>query len=355
MVEMIAFLWKNAAVKKILSTRLILGKLAFWLFLGIVVAITATAMFSDYKKVGSLLASIELIWLPFIVLSVLSNYLLRFVKWCYLLRVVGVKVPFWQNMWIFFSAFTMVLSPGKIGELVKSFLLRERFAIPVTKTAPVVMAERLTDLLGLMALCLIGFSQFAFGGKTLLIVAALLFCGILMLSNPGFWKLVDHFLAKFARFAKFRRPIKIIQESTMDLFSIKSLLLTTPLSAISWAGEGFALYLIFRSMGLDMPALFAISIFAHAFSSIVGALSFLPGGLLVTEGAMGMFFVYVSIPEAQAISATFLIRAVTLWFAVLLGTTVFLLGHSKSDLKALQFISQNKNSSEDCDEAEISE
>lgn len=340
-------------MKKTFSTTSIFIRLAFWLFLVAVVAITATAMFSDYRKVIDLFTSIDPFWIPLIILSVLHNYVLRFIKWCFFLRVVEVQVPFRQNLWVFFSAFTMVLSPGKIGELVKSFLLRARFAIPVAKTGPIVMAERVTDLLGLVILCLIGFSQFAFGGRTLLIVAILLLCAIFMLASSAFWKQVDRFLAGFNRLKKFRKPVMLIQESTVGLLSIKSLLITIPLSALSWAGEGVALYLIFRAMGTDSPSLLAISIFAHAFSSIVGALSFLPGGLLVTEGAMGMFFLYVSIPDAQAISATFLIRAVTLWFAVILGTIVFLLGHNRSDLEALQLISQPNKSGEEKDETEV--
>lgn len=340
-------------MKKSFSTSSILTRLAFWLFLAVVVAVTATAMFSDFGRVVALFKTIEISWLPLIIASVLFNYLLRFGKWCFFLRIVEVRIPLRENLWVFFSAFTMVLSPGKIGELVKSFLLKARFNIAASKTAPVVMAERLTDLLGLMTLCFIGFTQFAFGGKTLLVVGLLLLAIIVLLTREKFWAMIDHLLARFKGLSRFRRPVKVIQESTRDLFSFKSLFIATLLSAVSWAGEGLALYLIFRAMNVEIPSLLLLSVFAHAFSSIVGALSFLPGGLLVTEGAMGMFFVYATIPDAQAISATFLIRAVTLWFAVILGTVVFLLGHTREDLAALQIVTSKKDSIEVADEAEV--
>ena len=341
-------------MKKSFSTTSVLTRLGFWLFIAVVAAITATVMFSDSGRVIKLLSEIDPVWLPLIFSSVIFNYLLRFIKWNYFLGIVGAKVPLKDNLWVFFSAFTMVLSPGKIGELVKSFLLRGRFDIPVAQTAPVVMAERLTDLLGLMTLCLIGFSQFAFGGRTILVVAILLGLIIVSITRPWIWHQLEAVATKFPKLSKLKHPIKIIQNSLRDLFSFKSLLFTTILSAISWAGEGIALYLIFRALQVEIPMLLMVSIFAHAFSSIIGALSFLPGGLLVTEGTLGMFFVFVKIADAQAVSATFLIRAVTLWFAVILGTTIFLLGHNREDLAALQLIGNNKvNNDEALNEAKV--
>lgn len=321
---------------KAFSINTIIWRLALWLGVALILFITATAMLTDYQKVIALVATISWSYLIAIIAAVLFNYALRFIKWNYFLGIVGVSVPLKLNLWIFFSAFTMVLSPAKIGELVKSFLLKSRLGIAVAKTAPVIVAERLTDLLGLLILCAIGFSQFAFGGKTLALVAIIMTGGILALTRPAFWGMLDRLLSGKAKLSKIRESIKAMQQSTRDLLSLRSLAFSVPLSACSWGGEGVALYLIFTSMGLQLDSLLPISLFAHAFSSIAGAVSFLPGGLLVAEGTMGAFFVFAGIPDATAVSATFLIRAVTLWFAVILGTVVFMLGYNQDDLQAFQ-------------------
>jgi hypothetical protein len=39
----------------------------------------------------------------------------------------------------------MVLSPGKVGELLKPYLLSERTGVPMTQTIPALVTERLTD------------------------------------------------------------------------------------------------------------------------------------------------------------------------------------------------------------------
>jgi len=53
--------------------------------------------------------------------------------------------------------------------------------------------------------------------------------------------------------------------------------------------------------------------------TIAGALSFLPGGLGVTEGTMTLALVRWHLDRATAVAATLLTRLATLWFAVLLG------------------------------------
>jgi len=302
-------------------------KIGFWLFIAAVIVSTGIAVFSDFGRVAELLGRISPGWLMWILGAVIFNYVLRFLKWAYFLHLLHLSVQFKDSIWTFFSAFTMVLSPGKIGEVVKSLLLKARYGYPVSKTAPIVLAERITDLLGLLILSLYGASRFAFGGGTLAIFCFIIVGGIFLITRKLFWSyLRENVAARFAQLDKFRSSLIVLEESTSNLLALKPIAVTTMMSAISWAGEGMALFFIFQALGVSREELLGISIFAHAFSSIVGAFSFLPGGLLVTEGTLGVFFVFVGIGTDQSVSATFLIRALTLWFAVFLGATVFLLG-----------------------------
>lgn len=297
--------------------------------------LTGSALFVDLHDVGRRLAAFTPATLLAMVAAVLANYLLRFVKWQYFLGRVGVTVPTGSSLIVFVSAFTMVLSPGKLGELMKAWLLRARFGIPLARTAPVVMAERITDLLGLIVLAAVGASRFAYGGATLAASLLLVVGGVVLITRPGFYRWCeDRLLADRPRLQRLRAPLRMLQDATVTLLSPASLLVTIPLSAVSWAGEGVALWLIFRALAVPVPDLLLVALFAHAFSSIVGALSFIPGGLFVTEGTLGVFFVMVGIGSGDAVTATLLIRAVTLWFAVVLGTFVFLVSGAAGWLTA---------------------
>ena len=57
----------------------------------------------------------------------------------------------------------MTVTPGKVGEWLKSYLLKEVHGTPVTRSAPILLAERLTDSLALLIIC--GFGVVAFGQR----------------------------------------------------------------------------------------------------------------------------------------------------------------------------------------------
>jgi uncharacterized membrane protein YbhN (UPF0104 family) len=154
-----------------------------------------------------------------------------------------------------------------------------------------------------------------------------------MLTRPAFWDFISRFAGKFACLASIGRHLPLARQTFAGILTLKSMLLIVPLSALSWAGEGFALYMALSAMGVAMPGLLSIAIFAHALGAIAGAVSFIPGGLLATEGVMGTFFVCMAVPQSVAVSATFMIRVATLWFAVFLGLVVFMAGYRPADLQ----------------------
>jgi uncharacterized protein (TIRG00374 family) len=64
----------------------------------------------------------------------------------------------------------------------------------------------------------------------------------------------------------------------------------------------------------------AAAVFVLSFSTAVGAVSALPGGLGAAEVSIaGMLTLILGMPPAEATSATVLIRLATLWFGVALG------------------------------------
>src|SRR5207248_2162695 len=85
--------------------------------------------------------------------------------WELYLRRLGVRIPLRDSFGIFLSGFSLTVTPGKIGEVLKSYLLREVHGVPMARTAPIVIAERLTDLVALAALALVGVGALAGGER----------------------------------------------------------------------------------------------------------------------------------------------------------------------------------------------
>ncbi len=91
----------------------------------------------------------------------------------------------------------------------------------------------------------------------------------------------------------------------------------TLVSLISWLFECLGYHLILLNFGIEFGFFWAS--FSYAFATIIGALSMLPGGLGVTEGSLTYFLVNKGVANNVAVTTTFIVRVVTLWFAVLVG------------------------------------
>ncbi|MCI0856826.1 MAG: flippase-like domain-containing protein, partial [Chloroflexi bacterium] len=137
------------------------SKLLLSVLLGVVVYAGVT-FFVDYNDVASSLADFNWALLPLILGLTTMNYLFRFAKWEYYLRIIGVEgLSRRDSFLIFFSGLGMVITPGKVGEWLKSYLLRQVHGTPIARSAPILIAERLTDSIALLIICAAG--VFVFG------------------------------------------------------------------------------------------------------------------------------------------------------------------------------------------------
>ena len=116
----------------------------------------AVSIYGDVHELGDRLAGYA--WWTFAAALglALTNYALRYVRWTLYLRHRGLSVPPRTSVLVFVSGFALSVTPGKIGELIKSYLLRAILAIPIARSAPLVVAERVTDLIALLLLGLLG-------------------------------------------------------------------------------------------------------------------------------------------------------------------------------------------------------
>jgi len=89
------------------------------------------------------------------------------------------------------------------------------------------------------------------------------------------------------------------------------------ISCIAWFSECLVLYFALSAYGFEANWLRAT--FIYASSTLAGAISILPGGLVATEGSMTGMLLLFDLERNQAASVTFVVRLCTLWLAVFLG------------------------------------
>jgi uncharacterized protein (TIRG00374 family) len=268
-----------------------------------------------------------------------GNYGLRVVKWEMYLRILGVRIPFWESVKIFLSGFSLTVTPGKVGEVLKSYLLRESHGIPMARTAPIVVAERVTDLIALMALALVGVSELG-GGKRVIVAAGVLVgVFLVVVSSRRLVHAIINLAAKFPMGARLAPKLREFYDATAELMKPAPLFASTLLSLVAWALECVAFWVVLRGFA-GAEASLRLCTFIYSAMTIAGALSFLPGGLGVQEGGMVTLLVTMAhgVLKPRATAATFVTRLCTLWFAVAIGVVslLFVRGRGAVDLKSLQ-------------------
>lgn len=285
------------------------------------------SVYADLDKLLSVFGNFNWIWLPVILVLSFMNYIFRFIKWHYYLNILKIKLPYKESFLIFLSAFTMSVTPGKMGEVLKSYLLKEENGTPVSKSAPIVLAERLTDFVSIVLLCLIGSYVFNYGRIIILIIGLVFILTIIFLSIRSFSLKMIGILEKISFLKKHTEKIRTAYESIYQMIKIEPLIIATIISLISWFFECLGFYIVINvfshSSGMEISLL--SSTFIYAFSTLIGAIAMLPGGVGVTEASLTGLLVYSKIPKDISVASTIMIRLATLWFAVLVGiVSVFL-------------------------------
>jgi uncharacterized membrane protein YbhN (UPF0104 family) len=286
----------------------------------------ALSFLGDVRALGASLSAFSYTALATALGLVLGNYAVRFMRWQYYLRTLSVRVEPGLSALVFVAGFVMSVTPGKMGEVFKSVLLHQYRGISIARTAPVVVAERLLDLVALVVLVSVGSTAFSHG-RTIALLGALVVLGIVLgctvrpVAELGFGLL--------ERLGPARRIVPKLREA---YGALQELTRTGPFVAgaayalFGWTLECAATYVLVSGFP-DTHVAWDGATFSYAAGTLAGALAMLPGGLGVAEVGMSGLLRAADpgLSLATAAAATILVRLSTLWFGVALGAVGLLL------------------------------
>jgi uncharacterized protein (TIRG00374 family) len=257
-----------------------------------------------------------------------GNYALRFAKWELCLGWLGVRaagagnapgLTHTRSALIYVAGLSMSVTPGKLGEVLRSVLLKASDGVSGSRTAPIVVADRLTDLIALVLLSLLGIAGHAELWPVVLGTLAIVLGAVAALGSPAFLSRALALVSRLGLRAIASRAEALVASSA-ELLRLRSLATLTALSVLGWGLECVGYFCVLRGFAGTDPAL-AQSAFLWASTTLIGAVSFLPGGLGATEGSLAVLAARLvpGVDSAIALASTFLIRVATLWYAVALG------------------------------------
>ena len=291
------------------------------LLLGIlgIIAIYAIILIAfDVNIISEKINDFDFQYLLFIIPLIPLTWGVLFLRWNLLLKNSAIDIPLKDNFMIFISGFALGVTPGKVGELIKAQLLKNKFNIPRSKTAPLVIVERFYDFFAIAIISLFGILVFEYS----IYIFTILSVGIIIfLTITSSEKLFLKFLQKIEKIKFLRnfsselpKSFTIIQKSTRG----KIFPLSIILSVIFWILDSIIAYLTLLSFGIDIIDYFVLmSIYTS--SIILGVISFLPLGIGVVEGSLVGFLSLNGIEFPLATVIVVFIRFFTRWIGVMAG------------------------------------
>ena len=318
---------KNTSLTRKLIPGLLFGLLVF----------AGLILVGDIRQIGDEVRGFPWLIIPLVLGLTLWNYILRFIKWHYFLGQVGVRqLPILESARLFVAGFPLAVTPGKVGETLKGVWLNQLTDIPTARGVSVVLAERISDGLAMLILSTVGVIAYRRYWPAFAIVLGLLL-GVVIISQIR--PLSEYLLGIGVRLPlvnRFAHSVNEFYEGSSTLFRPWTTFISVSLGTISWLAEGIGFYLILIGFGVA-PGIstLSIAIFVLSFSTVIGAISALPGGLLATDASIiGMLVLLLDMDANTAAAATLLIRFATLWFGVGLGLITWLFSR---DLLTMQF------------------
>ena len=291
------------------------------LILVLVAAIGIYAIFlfiSDFNIISEKISNFKIYYLPLILLLVTVSWIPLIFRWHFLLKNCEIQIPFTKSILVYLSGSALQITPGQIGELIKAQILKTGFNIPRTKTAPVVLVEKVYDLIGAIIASIIGIIILEL--EIYLIVFAIFVLALIFFFiyyKPAFEFFLKQII-KMKFFSKYTENIsesyEVIKKSTTPKVAIFSIFL----SITYWFIVSVAVYYTLLAFDVDiLNYLKVLSIFTT--STILGAITFIPGGIGVTEGSIAGLFTLEGIHMSTALILSVMIRIVTLWYNVGIG------------------------------------
>jgi uncharacterized protein (TIRG00374 family) len=184
-----------------------------------------------------------------------------------------------------------------------------------------VLAERITDGLAMLLLMGLGLTFYPPAQPAFIALVLLTAVGIGIAQSRSLSERLIGLVARLPLGAKIAPRLATMYDSTRMLLGWRILLISTLISLVSWFGECVALYYVLIGLGIaGTTQLLLVATFVFAASTLFGLVSFLPGGLGVSEASStGLLTVLVPMAAGPATVATIIIRFCTLWFGVSLG------------------------------------
>ncbi|MCM3596571.1 flippase-like domain-containing protein [Metabacillus idriensis] len=240
--------------KKNLSSKIVTG------FVMGVITLSVFLLWGDVQKITGTVLSIEWSVIIFAIVCTLISYVFRFIKWHYLLNQQKIELNVKDSFNIWFIGHCMSMTPGKVGEFIKSYSLKRCFQVEVHVSAPVIFTDLLSDFLAMVLLASLGVVIFQFGFLFFLTVLIGTIMLLVILQSRKTVRWIIEKITMFSIVRKHKEQLGLFYDSIYRLIGLKNSLISFGLSLVAWFMECVSMLIILNGLGIDLHLLHSINV-----------------------------------------------------------------------------------------------
>lgn len=302
----------NKINKKFSDKAIILIVITVSFYIGIL-------LYSDLNLVIDKIHSIDLSYLPIILSLMGFQILVLSIKFQRLLKKLKINISIKDSIKYFVTGLSLVATPGGAGTAIKLHLIKKKFGYAISYTLPIVFVERITELIAILVLMSFFLIWIDMYESVIAIILGFSIVALLLIisSNNKIFSSFNSIVNKIKFVKKLGFSLEESKKSYQQLLSKKLIAEATGWSIIGKISQFLAVYFIFLSVGIDLGIFFAGQIYYT--SLILGAITFLPAGVIVTESSMLGLLVNNQVELSIATLIVIFTRIITTWMGMALG------------------------------------
>lgn len=267
---------------------------------------------TDFHAVARIVWEADPWLLAACVVLLIPTFALKILRWRKLLALTGIDLGLGRSASLYLgSMFLASATPGRAGEIAKAFFLRSAHGVPLGRSLVSVIIDRLSEVVVLAGLGLVGGVLLATGFQQLLYPIVAIICGLLvallLLLNR---KLVDALFTLITR-AGLLRKYEASMQVDLDHFysalhSLRRPAIIVPLlqTVASTMCFLFICYLSFRALHLPVP--FRTVIVSVSIAKLVALVPITVAGLGTRESAFIYLFGLAGVGRDAVMTFSFL-------------------------------------------------
>lgn len=290
-----------------------------FLIISTILFYVAILIISDINLIFEKISEIKSEYFLIIFVLMTIQFIFLGIKYHRLLKKLNVPISVKDSVLIFISGLTLIATPGGIGTAIKSQILKKKYDQPFAKTLPVIFIERFTELLAI--LIILTFFLIWNQMYESIIVVIVGYCFIIIMyvlcSNTNFFVFFKKLVSKIKKIEKLIKSFDESRDSFSKLFEFKTFSESMIWSIFAKISQFLAVYFIFLSLDIDINLILSGQIYYT--SLVLGSLTFIPSGLIITESSMLGLLLNTGVDLSLASLSVILIRLITTWLGTMIG------------------------------------